>query len=154
MTWPTVELDPITRLRAIAAAFPNAGVGEVVLDVPYDRAWAWLMDFERTTSRFDTMVTNVRVRQRTDTTAKLVVRQRGNPFPMPFDVSIEPGFCMMRASGRLFLVLMAAVPEGDDRTRYAHAEAIPLPGLGRTRARVQRMVDADLRRLRRNIGTY
>jgi hypothetical protein len=153
VTWPVVELDAITRLRAVAAAFPNAGVGEVVLDVPFDDVWSWMMDFERTTARFDTAVRKVRIRSRTTSSLRMWAWSRGIPVPFHFDARIEPGFCMMRATGRAFLVLMAAVPDGDGRTRYAHAEAVPLPGLARLRPRLQRMVDADLGRLQRVIGS-
>jgi hypothetical protein len=154
VTWPVAELGPITRLRAVAAGMPNAGVGEVTVGVPYDEAWAWMMDFERTTPQFDTYVKRVRIRRRTERGVRMWVWAGRNPVPYHFDVTVEDGFCMMRATGRLFVVLMAAVPDPDDpaRTRYAHAEAIPLPGLGWLRRRLQREVDSDLRRLRHRLG--
>jgi hypothetical protein len=38
---------------------------------------------------------------------------------------LRPGWCLMQ--GRLFAVGMAAAPEGE-RTRFAHFEALSLPG--------------------------
>ena len=152
MSWPVADVGPIARLRAVAAAFPNAGVGEVVLDQPFGDVWAWMMDFERSTPTFDGHVRRVRIRRRTDAGVRMWVWTRWNPIPFHFDVSIEPGFCMMRATGRLFLVLMASETDEQGRTRYAHAEAIPLPGAGWLRRLLQREVDGDLRGLRRALG--
>ena len=153
-TWPVADLDPVTRLHAVAAGMPNAATAEVTVATPYDDTWRWLMDFELTTPQFDTAVKRVRIRRRTDRGVKMWVWAGPIPIPFHFDVTIEDGWCLMRATGRLFVVLMAAVPDPDDpgRTRYAHAEAIPLPGLGWLRRRLQREVDSDVRRLRRRLG--
>ena len=153
MTWPTAELGQITRLRAVAAAYPNAGVGEVTVDVPFDDAWAWITDFERNTARIDKALSKARIRRRDGDRLSMWVWQRFNPIPLLFDVTIEPGFCIMRARGRLFLVVMAAEPAGDGRTRYAHAEAIPLPGTGWLRRLFDRAVKSDLGGVRTHIGT-
>jgi hypothetical protein len=153
VTWPVAELDQIARLKVLAAAMPNAGVGEVVLDLPVEDVWSWLMDFEHTTHKFDTEVRKVRVRRRTDRGVKIWAWARLTPIPLGFDVTIEPGFCLMRGAGRLFVVVMAAVPDGEGGTRYAHAEAVPRRGLGWLRPMLQRVVDSDLRRLRRVVGT-
>ena len=154
MTWPVADLDPIRRLHVVAAGLPNAGVGEITLDHPYDEVWPWLMDLERSVPTFDTMVARVRVRRvDADGRRRITAWQRGNPVPMPFVVTEEPGWCLMQARARAFVVLMAAVPLGDDRTRYAHAEAIPIPGTGFLRGRLQRMVEGDLRGVRRALAS-
>jgi len=155
VTWPDASLDPIRRLRVVAAALPNAGVGEIVLDHPYDDVWAWLMDHEHAVPRFDREVRRIRVRGHDEQGRVLLTAwQRHNPLPMPFVVTIEDGWCLMQARGRLFTVLQAAVPvDGGARTRYAHAEAVPLPGTAFLRSRLQRMVDADLRGLARTVLT-
>ena len=145
MTWPTAHLDPIGRLRALAAAYPNAGVGEVTVDVPFEDAWRWVTDFEHNVHRFDSEVAKIRVRHREGDRIRLWAWARFVPVPLPFDVTLEPGFCIMRGRFRAFLVVMAAVPTEDGRTRYAHAEAVPLPGAGWLRRVLQRTVDADLR---------
>ena len=153
MTWPVVELDPITRLRAIAAAYPNAGVAEAVVDVPFEEAWAWVTDFERNVHRFDTEVAKIRIRHRDGGRVRLWAWARFVPIPLPFDVTVEDGFCIMRGRVRAFLVVMAAAPTADGRTRYVHAEAVPLPGVGWLRRLVQRVVDRDVRGFVRHVGT-
>jgi hypothetical protein len=59
----------------------------------------------------------------------------------------------MRASARLYLVGMAAVPEGD-RTRFRHVEGVPVPGIGRfARPLVRREVAGDLANMARHFGS-
>jgi hypothetical protein len=129
--WPTATLDPIRRARVMAAALPG-GFAEAVLDVPYERFWSWLSDLERSVPAFDAQVDRLRVTGRhpdpdgigedlTLTATRLRV-------PIPFTARLEDGWCVMQARGRVFVVVMAAVPEGADHTRYAHLEAIPQPG--------------------------
>ena len=152
-TWPEARLDPVRRLHVVAAGLPNAGVGEVVLDRPYDEVWSWMMDLERSVPTFDAVVRRLRVRGTTaDGRLSLTAWQRGNPLPMPFVATVEDGWCLMQARARAFVVLMAATPLDDGRTRYAHAEAVPLPGTARLRPRLQRMVDADLQGVARALG--
>jgi hypothetical protein len=153
MTWPVANLDPVRRLRVLASAYPSAGYGEVTLELPFEETWSWLTDFDRNVQRFDSTVARTRTTPRPDGDLSLLAWTRRNPIPLPFRVHVEPGFCMMRGRARLFLVLMAAVPLDEGRTRYAHAEAVPLRATGFLRRRVQRMVDADLQRLARNIGS-
>ena len=154
-TWPEARLDNVRRLHVVAAGLPNAGVGEVVVDRPFDEVWPWLMDLERSVPTFDTVVERITIRGTApDGRLRLTARQRGNPLPMPFLVTVEDGWCLMQARARAFVVLMAAVPTADGRgTRYAHAEAVPIPGTGFLRPRLQRMVDGDLRGVARTIGT-
>jgi hypothetical protein len=153
VTWPVAQLDPIRRLHVVASAFPNAAVGEIVVDRPFEEVWPWMMDFEHTLPRFDRAVRKAKVLERTERGVKLLSWTRGNPIPFPFDVTIEPGWCLMRAAARSFLVLMAAVPEGEGRTRYAHAEAVPLSGLGVLRSLLEREVRSDLRGIARELGS-
>jgi hypothetical protein len=148
MTWPDAELDAIRRLRVLASAYPSAGCAEVTLSVPFDDAWPWLMDLERNVPRWDTLVRRLRLRRLPEGEFHMWVWVRWWPIPWPFRVRIEPGFCIMQGRGRAFLVLMAAVPDGHGKTRYAHAEAVPLRRLRFLRRQFQRMVDADLAQLR------
>jgi hypothetical protein len=153
VNWPAPKLDAIGRLRVLAAAYPSAGVDEVVLDAPFDEAWAWIMDLERNVPRMDTIVRKVRLRRGSGNEHRMVAWLRWSPVPWPFTVRIERGFCMMEGRARAFLVLMAAEPDGPARTRYAHAEAVPVRRFGFLRGRFQRMVEADLALLSRNVGT-
>jgi hypothetical protein len=151
MTWPVAELDAIGRLRALASAYPSAGIAEVALDVPFDEAWAWVTDFENNVPRLDTMVRKVRVRRLGDGRLRMLAWLRWSPLPWPFRVRVERGFCVMQARAKAFLVVMAAVPDDRGMTRYAHAEAVPIRRLGVLRRLYQRMVEADLARLRSNL---
>jgi hypothetical protein len=152
--WPDVELDPIVRLRAVAAAFPSAAIRETVLDLGAEEAWAWVTDFERTVPRFDSQLSRVRITRRIDDEhLRMLVWARWLPLPLPMEVLVEPGYCLMRGRARTYLVVMAAVPTDDGRTRFVHCEAIPRHGLARAQRFLQRVVDADVRQLERVVGT-
>jgi hypothetical protein len=144
MNWPEAQLDTIGRLHVLASVYPSAATAEINLDVPFDDAWSWLMDLERNVPRWDTVVRKVRLKQRPDGDFRMLAWARRSPLPWVFRVHIEPGFCLMQGRGRAFLVLMAAVPDGPERTRYAHAEAVPIRRLAFLQRRFQRMVTADL----------
>lgn len=150
--WPVASLDPIGRARVLAATVPSAAWTEGVLDAPYDATWAWVSDLERSVPLFDTDVRRLRVTSRSDEADALRLRVVATSFgiPVPFDVRLEDGFCLMRAVARIFLVVMAAVPEdGGQRTRFFHMEAVPLPGTASVRRRLQRAVEADFANLSR-----
>lgn len=153
MTWPVAELDSVSRLRALAAAYRSTGVAEVTVAVPFDEAWQWVTDFERNVPRLDTEVSRVRIRHRDGNRIRLWAWAPFVPVPLPFDVVVEPGFCIMRGRFRAFLVVMAAVPTPDGGTRYVHAEAVPRRGFGWVRRLIQRTVDADVRGFARHVGT-
>jgi hypothetical protein len=123
-----------------------------VIDAPYRTVWPWVTDLEHSTPSFDTQVDKVVIHRREvegDIT-RLRMTATSHGVPLPFRVRIEDGFCMMRAQARLYLVVMAAVPEdGGERTRFLHMEAIPLPGTGPVRPLIQREVDSDFSNLQR-----
>ena len=132
MSWTdavAAELTTIARARAMAAALPGAGYAEAVYDVPFDEAWAGLTDFERSVPVADHLVARIRVhdRRRLDDGAEQVRMTAWSPLRIPqrFDVRVEDGYCLMRGAGRLFVVVMAAMPEPGGGTRYAHVEAVP-----------------------------
>jgi hypothetical protein len=150
--WPVASLGPIGRARALAAGIPSAAWAEGVLDAPYDRAWPWVTDLEISVPRFDTQVRRLRVRGRhvEDGAERLSITASSFGVPIPFDVRLEDGYCLMQARARLYLVLMAAEPDAaGTRTRFFHLEAVPLPGTGFLRGYLQRVVDADFRNLAR-----
>jgi hypothetical protein len=151
--WPSASLDPIRRARVIGAAIPSAAWAEAVIDAPYAETWAWLTEFEHSVPRFDRQVQRIRVHERSrDDDGVEQVRLTATSFGVrqPFAVRVEDGFCLMRGRGRLYLVVMAAVPlDGGSRTRFFHLEAVPLSGFGVLRSLLQHDVDADLGQLRR-----
>ena len=62
-SWPVATLDPIRRARVLAARIPG-GFVETVLDVPYEHAWSWLSDLERSVPAFDVVVDRLGVKPR------------------------------------------------------------------------------------------
>ncbi len=150
--WPTAGLGPIGRARALAASIPSAAWTEGVLDAPYDALWSWVADLESSVPRFDSQVRTLRVLSRRPEAGAERLRIAATTFvvPIPFDVRLEDGFCLMQAWARLYLVVMAAEPHDEGtRTRFFHLEAIPLPGARPLRGRLQREVESDFRNLAR-----
>ena len=150
--WPVASLGPIARAKALGAGIPSAAWVEGILDAPYDAAWSWVTDLEVSVPRFDTQVQALRVLERRAEGGAERLRMTATSFgvPVPFDVRVEDGYCLMQARARLYLVLMAAEPDvGAARTRFLHLEAVPLPGTGLLRRHLQRVVDADFRNLAR-----
>jgi hypothetical protein len=149
--WPTAALDPIRRARILAAAVPG-GFAEVVLDVPYARAWAWLSNLETSVPAFDAQVDTLSIvgrRPDSDGVGEHVVFTATNHrVPIRFRARLEDGWCLMRAPGRAFIVVMAAAAEGSDRTRYAQLEAVPRPGGRLLRRRLTRDVRHDVDSIR------
>lgn len=151
--WPDATLRPIARARALAAGLPGAGLAEVTIDAPYAEAWPRIMDLPRSVPAADHLVTAIHVRSRQqlpDGTERLrVISTAPGGFRMGFDVTIEDGFCLMRAPGR-FIVVMAAEPDRGDpgRTRYVHVESIPRRGTGILRPVMNRIVAGDARGFR------
>lgn len=129
MTWPTAELDRVQRLRVLAAGLPGSVLREYRVDAPFERAWEVIGDLERSVPQYDGQVTGLRVVERSADGTRLHVRatsrwngRRG----LPFDVDLTEGWCWMVARPQVYVVGMAAEPDGDS-TRMAHLEGIPLP---------------------------
>ena len=148
--WPAATLDPIRRARVLAAAVPG-GFTEVVLDVPYERAWAWLSDLEHSVPAFDRRVDRLRITARrpardgdAEDLSFVATRRR---LSLLFTARLEDGWCVMRARGRMFLVVMAAVPDGAGRTRYAQLEAMPRAGGRLLRGHFGRDVQHDVKEI-------
>ncbi len=152
--WPAATLSPIARARAIAAAIPSAGIMESTLDAPFAEAWAFLADLPRSVPQFDRDVSSITVRGRVelgDGAEQLRVTVHNHGVPWPFTVRLESGFCLMRARGRLYTVVMAATPDPADptRTRFVHVEAVPLPGAGFLRPVLAGLARHDVHHLAR-----
>ena len=123
--WPVADLDPVRRLRVLAAAvrFP-VYVSEVVLPAPVERVWAAAADLERALPSF-TAPSAPRALPGPRVTGSSswpsgTLGQRAR-----FDVVLRPGWCLMRS--RFVLGAMAAVPEAGG-TRFAALGGFRLPG--------------------------
>ena len=133
------------------------GFAEAVIDVPYERAWAWLSDLERSVPAFDRRVDRLRITARrpapdgvAEDLSFVTTRRRVS---LPFTARLEDGWCVMRARGRIFVVVMAAVPDGAGRTRYAQLEAMPLPGGRLLQSHFTRDVQHDVKGIRRLLSS-
>ena len=127
---PRPELDPIRRLRVLAEAIPGAAVAEGVLDAPFDAVWETVRDLEHV-GGIEILVKNPRITSRRpdpDTGGeRLELEYIARPLGKRevLDVDMRPGWCFMQS--QLGIAAMAAVPEGE-RTRFAHLEAVRMPG--------------------------
>ncbi|MCA9503309.1 MAG: hypothetical protein H6748_17385 [Spirochaetaceae bacterium] len=123
--WPEVEIDPVTRMRALAAGLPHVAVDETLFALPFDRVWSFVADLATNTPRFEGLVADVRPLEQQGERLRLAAR---NPILgwSEFDVVLRPGWCLMRS--RLGEVGMAARPEGPRATRFLHFEGSPLLG--------------------------
>lgn len=123
--WPVAEVDPIRRMRVLAAAtlFP-VNLRESLVPAPMDRVWAVAADLEHELPRMLSTVRSVRITQLRGEELELlavgVLGQRAR-----FDVVLRPGWCVMRS--RFVLGAMAAAPEGEG-TRFAALVGYRLPG--------------------------
>ena len=168
-TWPAARLDRIARLRVLAAGLPGTAVLETVFDAPFDQVWSCLTDFERSVPAFDADVARLRIVERRGDpgrgeTLRIATRQTGRVLWLPavLDVDLAPGWCWMVTRPQLYVVGMAAEPEGD-RTRFAHLEGVALaaprplrpllrPLLGISRRRHQHHLPRDIAGMRRLIA--
>lgn len=146
LDWPVAQVTPLARARALAAAIPGAGYREAIFDVPYDVAWPRLADLERSVPAADKVVRRLRIKERrviADGVEELRFTA-SSPIGLitPFTARLEDGFCLMRAKWRLYVVVMAAEPTDDGRTRFGQIEAVPRRG-GRLLRWLMRITTAD-----------
>ncbi|NUW31529.1 hypothetical protein HTZ77_08835 [Nonomuraea sp. SMC257] len=125
MSWPVADLDPVRRLRALAAAIPGAYVAERVIPAPFATVWAVAGDLEKEFGTFEPDMRRLVVESaRPD--GRLVARARSRyGMRARFDVDLRPGWCWMQS--RFLLVGLAArpVPEG---TLVAQTGGVRVPG--------------------------
>ena len=141
--WPTAEVDPVSRLRALAASLPWVSYEEAVIEAPFARVWSYIEDMERGVPQFEGNVRRIEVLARDGD--RLVLRSWGRAgLSMRLEAVLRPGWCVMR--GALGEIGMAAAPLGPGATRFAHFEGSRR--LGRiARPVFRRFVRRDLARL-------
>jgi hypothetical protein len=123
--WPTADLDPVRRLRALAAGIPGAAVTERVFDTSPAQAWDLMWDDGRNFtviqpdmhSITDLIIDGERV--------SLRARSRRG-FRAHLQGIVRPGWCWLQS--RFLLIGMAAAEEPDGRTRVALTGGVRLPG--------------------------
>jgi hypothetical protein len=146
-TWPVATLDPVQRLRVMAAALPGTAVLERVINAPYDDVVAMWDDLETSIPALDPVVRSVRVLSREGDRVHMVAKQVLLPVPVHFEVELQPGWCWMQS--RTYLVGMAAVPVDDDHTLYAHLEGAPWRVGAVLRPFLRRLVRLDIKGVER-----
>ncbi|MFF6995090.1 hypothetical protein ACFY93_09045 [Streptomyces sp. NPDC008313] len=123
--WPAAELDPVRRLRVLAAGIPGAHVTEGRVDAPYARVAALLGDLEGDFGRIVPDMEGLRVVRREGVRVEALARSR---YGMRARLRGEqrPGWCWMQS--RFLLLGAAAAPDGDDGTRVAFTGGVRVPG--------------------------
>jgi hypothetical protein len=153
--WPQARLDALGRLRLVESALPGVAAAEAVIDAPFERVWSYVADLERSVPEFDVLVRRVRIDSRAPAPGggeriDLTTWATALPLPLAFDVHMEEGLCLMRASARAYFVGMAAVPEGSG-TRFRHTEGVPRPGGRLVRPLARRTARSDLHHIARAV---
>jgi hypothetical protein len=151
--WPVADLDPVRRLRVIAAATPGAGYAEEVIAAPFGAVWELASDLEHSLPELLTDVRSFTIipgqPERFQALARGRLGQRAR-----FDVVLRPGWCLMQS--RFVIGGMAAVPEAGG-TRCAFLGGLRLPGLKLADPLVRpvggRLVRRALRRLEHQLLT-
>jgi len=132
--WPTADLDPIRRLKVMAAVTPGTVIAEAVIPKPFDRVWGVASDLE---VELPHLIRDFRtVHLTADSDGRLELRARGYLGQRArFDIVLRPGWCWMQS--RLLLGGMAAVPHPDG-TSFAFLGGIRLPGVRVARPLIDR----------------
>ena len=123
--WPVAELDPVRRMRVLAAAIPGVAYAEKLIPAPFSAVWDAASDLEHQLPR---MITDLRSFEITSARAeRITARARGRLGQRAsFDVVLRPGWCVMQS--RFLIGGMAAAPEGES-TRFAFLGGLRLPGI-------------------------
>jgi len=157
VVWPEAKLSPVARARALAAGIAGAGYHEAIFDVPYEVAWPRLIDLERSVPAADKLVRRIRVdeRRRLDDGVEELRFRSSSPLGLVarFTARVEDGFCLMQATRRLYVVVMAAEPTDDGRTRFGQLEGVPRRGTRFLRPIMRLVVGDDIKGFRRYVST-
>jgi hypothetical protein len=131
--WPVADLDPVRRMRVLAAATPGVAYAEKHIPAPFDAVWKAASDLRQQLPR---MVTDLRSFEITSAHGeRMTAHARGRLGQRAsFDVVLRSGWCVMQS--RFLIGGMAAAPEGDG-TRFAFLGGLRFPGM--------RLVDPLLR---------
>jgi len=122
--WPVADLDPLRKLRVMAAATAGTDLTEWTIDAPPEAVWQVASNLQVEMPRLIRDFRSVTVTPGTG--ERLVMDARGYLGQRArFDVVMRPGWCWMQS--RFLLCGMAAVSEGT-RTRFGFLGGIRVPG--------------------------
>ena len=122
--WPTTDIDPIRRLRVLAAGVSGAVVAEGFLPEAYEEVWARLSDLERELPRLVPDLRWLRITRREGDRLEVVARGHSG-LRARFDAVLRPGWCFMQS--RFLIIGMAAAP-APGGTALATLAAVRVPG--------------------------
>ena len=124
--WPETELNPVQRLRVLAAGLPCAALAESVIEAPIERLWRLTGDLVDGAPQFERGVHSARIVEQQGEHLELEVRSVFGTRTR-FDVELRFGWCLMQS--RSAVIGMAAVEEEiGHTTRFAHFEGSKLLG--------------------------
>jgi hypothetical protein len=122
--WPIAELDPVRRLRVLAAGISGADVTERVIAASLPKVWQTLTDFEGDFTRIVSDMHAVQIESHTSGRVTLKARSRFG-FRARLDGPVDTGWCWLQS--RFLVIGVAAVAEGATHTRVAFTGGVRVP---------------------------
>ncbi|MFE4260501.1 SRPBCC family protein [Streptomyces sp. NPDC056883] len=119
------EVDPVARLRIMAAGVPGARVVEATLPAPLEAVWAVMSDLEGEFGRFQPDMRSVRVLRVAGDRVEALARSKYG-LRARFHGVLRPGWCWLQS--RFLIIGMAAAPAPDGGTRVALTGGVRVPG--------------------------
>ena len=117
----------MSQLRVLARALDGVALAERTIAAPFDVVWSFVSDLPRSVPQFDRDVASIEIIERDGERLRVISRPPLLPIPFRLDVELRAGWCWMVARPQLYVVGMAAVPEGE-HTRFAMLEGMALAG--------------------------
>ncbi|MER5762075.1 SRPBCC family protein [Streptomyces sp. NPDC002082] len=121
----TSDLDPVARLRIMAAGVPGARVVEATLPAPVEAVWAVMSDLEGEFGRFQPDMRSVRVLRVAGDRVEALARSKYG-LRAHFHGVLRPGWCWLQS--RFLIIGMAAAPTPYGSTRVALTGGVRVPG--------------------------
>uniref|UniRef100_UPI002F917DEF SRPBCC family protein n=1 Tax=Streptomyces melanogenes TaxID=67326 RepID=UPI002F917DEF len=121
--WPTIDLDPVRRLHALAGGIRGAHVTEAHIEAPFEQVWALLGDLEGTFGQIVPDMERLRVVRRQGERVEALARSKYGMRARLRGVQ-RPGWCWLQS--RFLLLGVAATPDGPG-TRVAFTGGVRLP---------------------------
>lgn len=122
--WPSTTLDPVRRLRVVAAGVRGAAVTERVVSAELFKVWSTLTDFEHGFTRVQPDMRQVRVLSRSADRVELLATSRHGMRARLVGIE-RPGWCWLQS--RFLIIAMAATAEATGGTRVALTGGVRVP---------------------------
>ncbi|MFF5208598.1 hypothetical protein [Streptosporangium sp. NPDC000396] len=122
-SWPVAELDPVRRLRILAAAIPGAAVASQLIPAPFEAVWEVASDLEGEFGTFEPDMKSLVLHRENDRLIALARSRFG--MRARFEVDLRPGWCWMQS--RFLMIGLAATP-APGGTLFAATGGVRVPG--------------------------